>query len=167
MQKTALLTCVLLLAAAGCENKLEWKWPGRAKTPAAAPPAAAAAPAPDIAAKTKPEPKVATKISPPPATKTSGPQTVAQLKLQIRVLGKRIDALEAENRTLRQNNGGNRTLRAELEKQTFITNMQAEDLKVLRTAAMERDIYKAQLQRLEKQRADERPKAPTTRPAGS
>ncbi len=154
---------LVLAAATGCQNKLEWKWPGRAKTPTPA----AAAVAPDIAAKPTPEPKAAVKSSRPLATKTAAPQGIAELKLQIKVLRQKLDTLEAENRTLRQNNAGVRTLRAELEKQTFITNMQAEDLKVLRNAAMERDVYKIQVQRLERRLAAQKPKAPTTRPAGS
>jgi len=155
MQKPILLTCfVTLIAALGCENQMDWKWPGRSS---AAPSSSAAVPAP-VAAK----PKTST---PSQSTETAGQSEASLLRLKIKVLSKRLETVEAENATLRENNKGIQTLRTELDKQAFTIKMQAEDLKVLRSAAVERDLYKTRSERLARQLAELKPNAATTRPA--
>ena len=151
MRKSALVTfTIALLAAIGCDNQWDLKWPNQTKTSAAA----------DSSAKPAPKPA---KVQPPLA-KNTPQQEIVQLQRQIKTLRQRLEVIENENGKLRQSYNSVAALRKELEKQTFTAKMQAEDLKALRTAAIERDLYKTRSERLQRQLTAL--KAPSTRPAG-
>ena len=106
-------------------------------------------------------------------------QEIAQLRRQIKTLRERLEVVENENAELRKSNKNVEELKKALEQQTFTTKMQAEDLKVLKTAAVERDLYKTRSERLQREVRDlnarivnllKKPasgKAPATKPAGT
>jgi chromosome segregation ATPase len=113
-------------------------------------------------------------------------QEIAQLRRQIKTLRDRMEVIENENAELRKSNETVKELQKALKQQTFTAKMQAEDLKILRTAAVERDLYKTQSQRLQREvrslntrivnllkkltKADvgaDPVKAPATKPAGT
>jgi len=139
MRTSVLLTCVAAcLIAAGCDNRWEWKWPDRQ------------AAAGDANAKT--EAKTTTKQ--PAKPEVTPQQEIAQLQRQVKTLRERLEVIENENAKLRKANEGVEELRKALKKQTFTAKMQAEDLKVLKTAAIERDLYKTRAERLQREARD-------------
>jgi len=81
-----------------------------------------------------------------------GPEeNAAKLRKQVDALRRRVEALEEENTRLRKSQQGVEQLRHELQQHQFAAKMQAEDLKILKMAAIERDTFKARLQRLERE----------------
>jgi len=164
MRTSVLITCLAAcLSAAGCNNRWEFKWPDRH-----------AAAGSDANGKTK------TPTSPPPEPKVTPRQEIARLERQVKTLRERLEVIEDENAKLRKANEGVEELRKALKQQTFTAKMQAEDLKILKTAAVERNLYKTRSERLQKEVKDlnariadllNKPttpgKAPATKPAGT
>ena len=126
------------LAATGCNNQWEWKWPNR-RAPTTRP---------------KPNPSPKTPTSQPTEPAVTPQQEIAQLRRQIKTLRERLDVIENENAKLRKSNESVTELQEALKKQTFTAEMQAEDLKILKTAAVERDLYKTRSERLQKDVGD-------------
>ena len=166
MRTSVLLTCVAAcLAAAGCNNGWELKWPrGRA-------------------AKDDGETKAPT--SKPAEAGITPQQEIAQLRRQVKTLRERLEVIENENADLRQSNESVEELKKKLKLLTFTAKMQAEDLKALKIAADERDFHKTQSERLRREVRDlnarivnllkklaatdagaDPGKAPATKPAG-
>jgi len=170
MRTSALITCLATcLAAVGC-NRWEWKWPDQN------------AAAVDANGKEK----IKTSTSRPVKTEVTPQQEIAQLQRQIKTLRERLEVIEDENAKLRKTDKGVEELRKALKQQTFTAKMQAEDLKILKTAAVERDLYKTRSERLQREVTDlktriadllKKPagddpgtdpgKAPATKPAGT
>jgi len=151
MRKIILLTCIVALSApVGCRPQWDLKWPN-----------------PMAKANPKPAPKPATEPPVGAAAKTDGAadRDIVQLQEQIRTLRQRLKLVEAENAELKRSNKPAATLRDELRKLTFTAKMQAEDLRVLKTAAIERDLYKTRCERLQR-RLDRISPTTTTQPAG-
>lgn len=136
MRKLVLITCVsALLVGAGCDDRWVMEWPRRIVPE---PEGAAALPGD--------KPNLPSDITPE--------QKIAQLQRQIKTLRERLDVVEDENAELRTSSGNAKQLREQLKKQAFAIEMQKEDLKVLKTAAVERDLYKSRVERLEKEVKD-------------
>jgi|GEM_PF-6649590 len=171
MRTLATIACLAAcLTATGCKNRWEWKWPRRNASVS------------ENNGKTK---------TPPPTTQPVEPeitpqQEIATLQRQIKTLRERLEVIEDENARLRKSNENVQELQKALKQQTFTVKMQAEDLKVLKTAAVERDLYKTRSERLQREvrnlkaqianllkkpdgnRAGTNPgKAPTTKPTGT
>ena len=85
--------------------------------------------------------------------------------------------IENENTKLRKDNTSVTKLKSDLKLQKLTSDMQAQDLKVLKAAAIERDFYKTKSEGLEKELKDlharvaklleRRAKAATPKPAGT
>ena len=176
MRTLVLIVCAAgCITATGCKNRWEFKWPGRGATTAT----------------TRPSNDVKTKAAATQPTESSAVtprQEIAQLQRQIKTLRERLDFLEDENAKLRNSNKPDKSLeeiQKALKEQTFIAKMQAEDLKILKTVAVERDLYKTRSERLEREakvlnariaKLEGKPeakdtdaireKAPATKPAG-
>ncbi|MCP4375516.1 MAG: hypothetical protein GY794_04990 [bacterium] len=142
MRTSILLTCLILsLTATGCRRS-DWRWPTSRKTVKPAP---------------KPTtPTATTQPTKPPVVTPS--QEVTQLRQETKTLRQRLGVLESENKKLRAANADVDKLRETLEKQTFTLKMQAEDIKILKSAAkqrdtaiIERDLYKTRCTQLEKE----------------
>jgi type II secretory pathway component HofQ len=135
MRISVLITClVACLAAAGC-NRWEWKWPNRRAAIG------------DANAKEETKPPTSRPVEP----KMTPHQEIAQLQRQIKTLRERLEVIEDENAKLRKTDEGVEELRKALKQQTFTAKMQAEDLKILKTAAVERDLYKTRSERLQRE----------------
>ncbi|MDP6544237.1 MAG: hypothetical protein QGH60_09620 [Phycisphaerae bacterium] len=165
MRTAVLITCLTAcLTAAGC-NRWEWKWPDRN---------------PDAGTETK------NPASRPAVSQVTPQQEIAQLQRQIKTLRERMEVIEDENAKLRKTNQDVEKLRKDLKQQTFTARMQAEDLKILKIAAIERDLHKTRSERLKREVRDLNAriadllkklaeagaaagpgKAPTTKPAGT
>ena len=161
--------CVAIcLAATGCNPRWELKWPDR------------------HAAKGDGKTQTRTPTSRPVEPGVTPQQEIAQLRRQIKTLRERLEVIENENAELRKSNANVKELRKALKQQTFIAKMQAEDLKILKTAAIERDLHKTRSEHLQKEVRDlnarivkllmklaaadvgaDPGKAPTTKPAGT
>ena len=145
MRTLILLICVVTsLTASGCKNRWEMKWPGRGKSAATTQP------------RENDKPKTAT-TQPSEPTAVTPQQEIAQLQRQIKTLRERLDFIEDENAKLRNSSKPDKSvedLQKALKLQTFTAKMQAEDLKVLKTAAVERDLYKTRSERMERENAD-------------
>ncbi len=126
------------LTTTGCNNQWEWKWPDRHAVN-------------DDKIKT-----TTTKIptSQPVEPGVTPQQEIAQLRRQIKTLRERLDVIENENARLHKSNESVKKLQEDLKKQTFTAKMQAEDLKILKTAAIERDLYKTRSERLQRENGD-------------
>ena len=132
MRTSVLLTCVAVcLAAAGCNNRWELKWPNRNAANG--------------------DDKTKTPTSQPAEPGATPQQEIAQLRRQVKTLRERLEVIENENAELHKSNANVKELQKKLEQQTFTAKMQAEDLKVLKTAAIERDLYKTRSERLQKE----------------
>jgi uncharacterized protein (DUF3084 family) len=170
MRTLIILTCVATcLAASGCKNRWNFKWPGRTDPTATTQPAGNA---------TSPT----TQPARPAITSTlTSQQEIAQLQRQNKTLRDRLDIIEDENAKLRDSNKTVVQLQDALKKLAFTAKMQSDDLKVLKTAAIERDLYKTRSERLQREakalnarvakmlqrRAAKDPAtAPATQPAG-
>jgi len=140
MRTLVIITCAAAcLIAVGCNNQWDLKWPTRSAAPE--------------------KPEGGTTASPPadpgPMPTTGDPQQdIAQLQQQVRTLQLKVRSLEDENKKLRESNASTADLRKALEEKTFTAQMQAEDLKVLKTAAVERDFHKTRADRLERELRD-------------
>ena len=161
--------CVAVcLAATGC-NRWELKWPDRRAAKGDG----------------KTEKKTKTPTSPPVEPGVTPQQEIAQLRRQIKMLRERLEVIENENAELRKSDTNVKELQKKLEQQTFTAEMQAGDLKILKTAAIERDLYKTRSENLQKENRDlnariinllkklaaadsgtDPGKAPATKPAG-
>jgi len=156
MSRGVILTAICLaagLSATGCQDEWDLKWP---------------------------ELEMGNKKPAPLATDSAGPteplltpeEQVAKLRRQIETLRRRLETVENKNAELRKSDQGVEELRKKLQQQTFTAKMQAEDLKVLKMAAIERDTYRARLRHLEREnkrlnaRIAELLKGLTTAPAG-
>jgi hypothetical protein len=138
MRTLILLTCVVTsLIASGCKNRWEMKWPGQKSS-------ATTQPADGGAAKTSATRPVKTSAVTPQ-------QEIDQLQRQVKTLRERLNFIEDENIKLRQSNKDVAELQIALKQQMFTAKMQADDLKVLKTAAIERDLYKTRSERLERE----------------
>jgi len=156
------------LGSAGCPDEWDLKWP-ELNMPKAGEKVSISADQP-------------TDTGPP----LSPNEQLVKLQNQVRALRQQLEVAEKENAIYRKSDHGTEELRKQLEEQKFIVKMQAEDIKVLRMAAVERDTYKVRLDRMEKEnrslnariltlmkrlaaleRSSSGGTGPTTRPAGT
>jgi uncharacterized protein (DUF3084 family) len=105
-------------------------------------------------------PKPESPTNPTPKTTLTPQQEIAQLQRQIKTLRARLDVIEDENAKLRESNKSVQDLQKELKRRTFTAKMQAEDLRILKTAAIERDLYKTRSERLQRELTALRAKIP-------
>ena len=137
MRTSVLITCLAACLAAGCNNQWDFKWPNRR-----------------AAAGANGKEDIKTPTSRPVKTEVTPLQEIAQLQRQIKTLRERLEVIEDENAKLRKTDDGVEELRKALKQQTFTAKMQAEDLKILKTAAVERDLYKTRSERLQRENGD-------------
>ncbi|MBT3202232.1 MAG: hypothetical protein HN350_20210 [Phycisphaerales bacterium] len=157
MRTLIIIMCAAaVFTSAGCDNQWKMKWPGSS------------------AATTQPAPGPTALVDQPELTPQ---QENAQLRRQISTLRDRLDMIENENTKLRKDNTSVTKLKSDLKLQKLTSDMQAQDLKVLKAAAIERDFYKTKSEGLEKELKDlharvaklleRRAKAATPKPAGT
>lgn len=87
----------------------------------------------------------------PPEAEPTPEEQITALNVQIKTLKVQLEILEAEKKELSK---GYERLEDRVNKQVFIEKKQAEQLNILKMAAVERNLHKTRADRLEKKLAD-------------